>query len=394
VATNRVYAANTLANNVTVITEQPAAAVPLTVSIGTLAGNFTSSATPAFSFATSGSLPARKVYYQLDSWQGPWTAATGTAPSFTATPPALSPGAHILYAFASDGEDATLAGLARNPFSGPIAAYTFTYGQQAPPPSSGRLINISTRGRVETGESVMIGGFIIGGTAPKKVLITARGPSLANYGVTGVLANPLLQLYVGQSVIAANDDWQSNPPAMVSEIQATGIAPGDPLEAALMVTLNPGAYTAIVSGSGGGTGVGIVEVFEEGSIDIPLVNISTRGKVLTGENVMIGGFVILGDTPRKVLITARGPSLANYGVIGALANPALQLFSGQSVIAANDDWQSNPPAMVAEIQATGIAPGNSLEAALMITLDPGAYTAIVSGVGGGTGVGIVEVFAQ
>ena len=256
--------------------------------------------------------------------------------------------------------------------------------------SSSRLINISTRGQVQTGNNVMIGGLIISGSTPKTVLIRAVGPNLANYGVPGVLANPKLDLYSGQTVIASNDDWGSA--ANATAIQATGLAPVSSLEAAILTTLNPGAYTAIVSGANGGTGVGIVEAFEVDNPGAPLINISTRGPVLTGDNVMIGGFIIQGTASQTVLIRAVGPNLANYGVTGVLANPKLDLYSGQTVIASNDDWGS--AANAAAIQATGLAPVSPLEAAILITLNPGAYTAIVSGVGGGTGVGIVEVFAQ
>jgi hypothetical protein len=258
---------------------------------------------------------------------------------------------------------------------------------QANPP---RLANISTRGPVQTGNDVMIGGFVIGGSLPKRVLVTARGPSLAAFGVTGTLANPVLQLFSGQAVIASNDDWQAN--ANASEITATGLAPTNAAESALLVTLSPGPYTAIVSGAGGTSGVGIVEVFEMDRVDTPLVNISTRGPVQTGDNVMIGGFIIYGDAPRTVLVTARGPSLAPFGIANPLANPSLQIFSGQTLVAANDDYGTAPN--VVQIQATGVAPTNTLESAILITLNPGAYTAIVSGSGGGTGVGIVEVFAQ
>ena len=178
----------------------------------------------------------------------------------------------------------------------------------------------------------------------------------------------------------------------MAEIQASGFAPVNAKESAILSTLNPGAYTAIVSGVGGGTGVGIVEVYELDRPEIPLINISTRGKVLTGDNVMIGGFIIQGDSAKTVLIRAVGPNLANFGVTGVLANPKLQLYSGQTVIASNDDWGTATNASA--ITATGLAPANPLEAAILITLQPGAYTAIVSGADGGSGVGIVEVLAQ
>jgi len=258
------------------------------------------------------------------------------------------------------------------------------------PASTARLMNVSTRASVQTGDNVTIGGFVISGSSPKKVLVTARGPSLAALGVPGTLANPVLQLFSGQTVVASNDDWGTNTNA--AEIQATGFGPTNAQESALLVTLNPGPYTAIVTGTGGATGVGIVEVFEVDQPAVPLVNLSTRGLVLTGDNVMIGGFIVTGSGPRKVLVTARGPSLAALGVPGTLANPLLQLYSGQTVIASNDDWGSN--ANASEIQASGVAPTNPQESALLVTLNPGAYTAIVSGVGGATGIGIVEVFAQ
>jgi hypothetical protein len=236
----------------------------------------------------------------------------------------------------------------------------------------------------------MIGGFVIGGSVPKTVLIRAVGPNLANYGVSGVLPNPTLQLFSGQSPIAGNDNWVNATNA--SEIGATGLAPVNPLESAILSTLNPGAYTAIVAEAGGGTGVGIFEVYELDHPDIPLINISTRGQVQTGNNVMIGGFIIQGDTAKTVLIRAVGPNLANYGVTGVLADPKLEVYSGQTIIASNDDWGT--AANAAAITATGLAPVSPLESAILITLQPGAYTAIVSGVNGGTGVGIVEVFAQ
>jgi C1A family cysteine protease len=254
-----------------------------------------------------------------------------------------------------------------------------------------RLMNIATRAQVQTGDNVMIGGFIIQGTAPKTLLIRARGPDLANYGVPGSLADPAITLYSGQTVVASNDNWQSDPTAAAA-ISATGWAPANPLESAVIKTFAPGAYTAIVSGVGGATGIAIVEVFEVDRPEVPLVNIATRGLVQTGDNVMIGGFIISGTAPQTVLIRARGPDLTNYGVPGALANPTLSLYSGQTVIASNDDWGTSSNA--AAIQSSGLAPANALESAILTTLQPGAYTVIVSGVGGGTGVGIVEVFAR
>ncbi len=257
------------------------------------------------------------------------------------------------------------------------------------PPNPPRLVNIATRMQVLTGDNVLIGGFIIGGSAAKTVVVRARGPSLTALGVPGALANPVLNLYSGQTVIASNDDWQTASNA--ATLQASGFAPSNAQEAAVYMTLSPGPYTAIVSGVGGTTGVGIIEVFEVDALTTPLINIATRGQVLTGDNVMIGGFIIQGSGPQTVVVRARGPSLTAAGVPNALANPTLSLYTGQTVIATNDDWQSATNA--AALQASGFAPPNTNEAAILITLNPGAYTAIVSGIGGTTGVGIVEVFA-
>jgi len=277
-----------------------------------------------------------------------------------------------------------------------------------------RLGNISTRGQVLTGNDVMIGGFVIGGSTPKKVLITARGPSLVAYGIANFLGNPRLALFSGQDQVASNDNWETQSDsaggtAVVSEIRAlgtfpNGLAPSSPWEAALMLTLTPGAYTAVVSGADASQGIGIVEVFEQDKPEVPLLNLSTRGQVLIGcaqcpigDNFMIGGFIIQGDAPQTVLITARGPSLAAYGIANPLANPRLELYSGRTKIFENDNWKTN--ANRADIEALGIfpnglAPSNDNEAALLVTLLPGAYTALVSGADGGTGVGIVEVFAR
>jgi hypothetical protein len=255
-----------------------------------------------------------------------------------------------------------------------------------------RLGNISTRAQVQTGFDLMIGGFVISGSAAKTVVIRAIGPSLANFGVSGALSNPQIQL-VRQSdgaTIATNDDWQGASNA--GQIQSSGFAPSHPLESAIFISLMPGAYTAIVSGVNGATGVGLVEVYEVDHPEVALINISTRAKVQTGFDVMIGGFVIQGSGSQTVVIRAIGPSLANFGVSGALQNPTMQLvrISDNATIATNDDWQSASNA--SQIQSSGFAPSHPQESAIMITLAPGAYTAVISGVNNGTGVGLVEVY--
>jgi hypothetical protein len=260
-------------------------------------------------------------------------------------------------------------------------------------PNAPRLVNLSTRMQVLTGDNVMIGGFVIGGSSPKKVIVLAKGPSLTQYGVANALPNPTLKLSRisdGQT-LAVNDDWGNAPNA--GEIAQSGLAPSNALESAVLMTLSPGPYTAIVAGANNTTGVGIVEVYELDAPFTPLVNLSTRGRVGTDSDVMIGGFVISGSA-MTVMITAKGPSLAQYGVANTLADPMLTLvrISDGAVIATNDNWQSAQNA--GEMQASGFAPTNPLEAAILITLNPGLYTAVVSGVNNGTGVGIVEVFAR
>ena len=250
-----------------------------------------------------------------------------------------------------------------------------------------RLQNLSTRASVQTGDGVLIGGFIIGGDTAKTVYIRTRGPSLAEAGVAGPLLDPVITLnQVTGEFVDANDSWMDHP--RVGEIPA-GLAPTDPAEAALVATLAPGAYTPIVTGVSGGTGVGIVEVFEVDTLS-RLQNISTRGFIGTGDDVMIGGFIIGGDTPKTVIIRGRGPSLTNFGVSGALSDPVLTLtrLTGE-LLDTNDNFGDHS---ASANLPTDLVPTNTSESAIMITLDPGAYTAILSGVGGATGIGIVEVF--
>jgi uncharacterized repeat protein (TIGR01451 family) len=262
-----------------------------------------------------------------------------------------------------------------------------------------RVGNLSTRGRVGTANDVMIAGFIVGGSSAKTVVINVAGPSLANYGVQGSLANPTLTLVRASdnTIVATNDDWQTQAHAGdAAAIQGTGFQPNNPLEPALIATLPPGAYTAIVSGVGNTTGVGLVGVFEVDHPEVPLVNISTRGSVLTDNDVMIAGIIVQGTGTKRVVINVAGPSLANYGITNPLANPMLTVVraSDNTTIATNDDWQTQTnPADVAAIQATGFQPNHPQEPAVIANLPPGAYTVIVQGVNGGTGVGLVGVFA-
>ena len=280
----------------------------------------------------------------------------------------------------------------------------------SPAPTPGILRNISTRDDVLTADNVLIGGFIVnGGTTPKSVLIRAIGPSLssATPPVAGALADPVLELHqmVGglDTILKSNDNWQTQTdPADVALIMATGIPPTNPLESAIVANLAPvdpsvtgsGQYTAIVSGSGGGTGVGLMEVYD---LDDPLTttsqlaNISTRGFVSTGDNVLIGGYISgPGTNDGKVLLRAIGPSLVNAGVPGSLQDPTLELFDGNGAsIFFNDNWQDT---QADEILATGLAPTDPAESAILVAQAAGNFTAIVRGVNDTTGIGLVEAY--
>jgi hypothetical protein len=262
------------------------------------------------------------------------------------------------------------------------------------PPS--QLLNISTRGRVLIGDNVMIGGFTIAGTANKTVLVRAIGPSLRNppFNLTGTLDNPTLSLFnSSQQRIGLNNNWADADNAQSID---PVLRPTDSAESAILVSLPPGAYTAIVSGADGGTGIGLVEVFDlETNVPSRLSNISTRGVVDTGDNVMIGGFIVgpAGGASLNVVVRAIGPSLSlpPFNIANTLQNPTLSLFNDQGIrIQFNDDWQNDQQD---EIIATGLQPSNPAESAMVRTLLPGNYTAIVSGVNGTTGVALVEVYA-
>lgn len=255
-----------------------------------------------------------------------------------------------------------------------------------PPPLPSSLANLSTRGFVGTDTNVMIGGFIVEG-GEKTVLVSGIGPDLANFGVADPLADPELALFQGQTAIATNANWRLS--ANHAEIEASGYRPGNDLEAAILTTLAPGAYTAKLEGAGGGTGVGLVQVFDLGG-EGTLSNLSTRLFVGTEQRVMIAGLTIDGEAGKKVLLRGIGPSLGAFGIPDALADPVLGVFLGQTPVAANDNWIDAPD--TAGIRATGLAPFNDLESALLIPLPPGSYTAVLTGRAGTVGTGLVEIY--
>ena len=269
------------------------------------------------------------------------------------------------------------------------------------------LGNISTRSFVQSGTNVMIGGFIIEGSGPKTVIIRAIGPELTRFGVPNALSDPTLELHNGAgALIASNNDWRTTviggiiTSDQVSAIQNSGHAPTQPSESAIIATLQPGSYTAIVRGVNSMVGVALVEVYDLSTNAASFLgNISTRSFVQTGNDVMIGGFIIEGSAPKTVIVRAIGPELTRFGVPNALADPALDLHnSAGSLIASNNNWQTTviggviTSDQVSAIQNSGHAPTLPSESAIIATLQPGNYTAIVRGVNSMVGVALVEVY--
>ena len=275
-------------------------------------------------------------------------------------------------------------------------------------PVGSRLGNISTRAFVQTGDNVVIGGFIVQGNQPKSVIIRAIGPGLTQYGVPNPLYNPTLELHDSTgALIASNDNWTRTiiggviTGNQVREIIESGYAPSDGRESAIIADLPPGSYTAIVRGVDNMTGVGLVEVYDlSNNASSILGNISTRAFVQTGDNVMIGGFIVQGP-PKRVIIRAIGPELAAppYNVRNALADPTLELHDHTAaLIASNDNWQHTiiggiiTTDQVQEIMHSGHAPTQPSESAIIADLPPGNYTAIVRGMNNTAGVALVEVY--
>jgi hypothetical protein len=263
-----------------------------------------------------------------------------------------------------------------------------TNNASSPGLSPAQLLNISTRLKAQTGDNVPIGGFIITGNAPKRVMVRGIGPSLI--ALNPVLADPMLELHgANGALMASNDNWKDTQQV---EIENSTIAPTNDLESAIIATLAPANYTAILRGKNQTTGIGLVEMYDlDLTSDSKLANISTRGLVQTGSDVMIAGFILgNGTASERVIIRAIGPSLAN--VANVLADPTLALHDGNGTLLISDDNWQDDPSQATQIIATGIAPQDDLESAIVTTLPPGSYTAIVEGKNGGTGVAVVEVY--
>lgn len=269
-------------------------------------------------------------------------------------------------------------------YSEPLS-YTWGSSEVIPPAV---LFNISSRTLVRTGEDVMIGGFIIDGIVAKKVALRAIGPSLANAGITGALADLFLGVIDSPgAVVASNDGW--NIPG--EQLSAIGLAPADAREAALVTTLAPGAYSAIVSGQNGTSGITLFELYDLDAATGRVANISTRGRVDSDDDVMIGGFILGDATSAEIIVRAIGPSLVGSGVADALPDPILEIYdSNGSLLASNDDWRTRQEA---SILASTLAPADDRESAIFATLVPGAYSALVRGAHNASGVALVEVYA-
>ena len=338
--------------------------------------SFTVGTAGTFTITTTGSPTSTLT---LDGAQPSWLSfvdnTDGTA-TLSGTPDA---GSDLSYSFTI---------TARNGVS-PVATQDFTL-HVTPTPASAQLVNVSTRLSIQTGGNVGIGGFIITGPDPKKVLIRAIGPTLGSFGVPNALQDPILELHDGTgAVLTSNDDWKLPQQAAV---EATGLAPPDDRESAILLSLQPGSYTVIESGKNGTTGNGLIEVYDIDTLSTSqLSNISTRGRVQTGNNAMIGGFVVSGASGSvNLIVRVLGPTLTSFGVANALSDPTLQLFDGNgTVIAFNNNWKDTQQT---QIQNSGRQPPNNLEPAIAVTASPGNYTAIVRGNNNTTGVGLVEVY--
>lgn len=287
-----------------------------------------------------------------------------------------------------------------------VTAHVYSAGQ-----TPTRLVNIATRGYCNTGDRVMIGGFVISGSSPKRVLVRAVGPTLISQGLgaSEVLADPQIEVHRGVPIIAANDNWGDN--ANAAEIKSVGariganpLDPSDTKSAAMLLTLDPGVYSFVASGKAGASGVVLLEVYDadETATGSTFVNIATRAYATTGNGVTIGGFVVSGSVPKQVLIRAVGPTLATQGISqnDTLADPLIELHDanhGNVTIATNDDWHSNPnveaiPVVSARIGAAPLALADTTSAALLISLNPGVYTFVASGKANSSGIVLVEVY--
>lgn len=334
------------------------------------------SVTLAWSANPEPDIAGYRVYYGTVT--APYANSVDVGPT-TATITNLENG--VTYTFAVTAYNTVGAESA---YSQPIA---YTVGSSRVIPEA-VLHNLSSRAFAQTDENVIIGGFIVDGIVGKKVALRAIGPSLADAGVSEPMADPFLQIVdSGGAVVASNDNW--NVPGQ--ELDAFGLAPTDGREAAVVATMQPGAYSAIISGQGASTGVALFELYDLEAGTGRVANISTRGRIEPGDKVMIGGFILGGTTGAQVVLRAIGPSLIANGVADALLDPHLDVYdSNGTLLVSNDNWRADQETAIIE---TGLSPADDREAAIVSTLAPGAYSGVIQGGTGGSGVALFEVYA-
>ena len=329
--------------------------------------------------ATGDNNTSKSFVYSLNLGNGGPSPSPTPIPTATATPgtpPTPTP-------------QPTASGTpAPTPTTTPTPTATATPNPISPP----HPINLSTRMRVRTNDEIGIGGFIVTGDAPQTVLVRAIGPSLGSFGIQETLADPVLELHgSGAFATVTNDNWKES---QESEIRATGIAPAHELESAILATLTPGTYTAIVRGNRNTIGTALVEVYDlDPGIDSRLANLSTRAYCSSGDNIVVAGFLLDGVSGQaRIALRGIGPSLTGMGMSHCLADPTLDLRDGNGMLIASDnDWQENP-GQAAALAALNLAPTNQSESAMIVTLSPGSYTALLSGTSNETGTAIVEVY--
>lgn len=314
----------------------------------------------------------------------PAPSPTPTAPPFSPTPTATATPVHTPIPSPTPHTP--------TPTATPSPSPTATPSPSSTPPA--QTVNLSTRMRVQTGDNVGIGGFIISGTGSKNVLLRALGPSLTQFGVPNALPDPILELHgPGGFATIVDNNWGDDL-AQQALILATGLAPTNSLDSAIYATLNPGAYTAVVKGNNNATGVALIEVYDlSTAVPAKLANISTRAFVGTADDIVIAGFILGNQTgDDRIIARGIGPSLSVFGVPDVLGNPTLQLRNSDgALVMGNNDWQEDP-AQAAELSAAGLAPSDPLESGIAATLPPGLYTALLAGFDNSTGNGVVEVY--
>jgi hypothetical protein len=328
-----------------------------------------------------------------------WRNATTDGPAATIDIP--SPGMHTLNVWMrEDGVIVDKLVLTRDSGYAPVDTGPVESLRVGTSPASGpavaTIVNLATRAMVGGTGGTPIAGFVIGGTGSKRMLVRAVGPGLAPFGLTGTVASPSVAVIAGGTTLVSNNQWDSADAATFRDVGAFAL-PGGSRDAAVVMSLAAGAYSTPV-GDGGGSGIALLEIYDAqaSSTAAALVNASTRAYVGTGDAVLIPGFAIAGPGNVRLLVRAVGPTLGAFGVTDALGDPQLTLFSGSAVIGANDNWGGAANATDIATAAGQVGafalPSGSPDAALLVTLSAGAYTATVSGAGGTTGTALVEIY--